>query len=253
PVFCTSCCRTQHNLLPLHRIEQWNGMFFQESSLRQAGLVVHLGHRGKPCLAGGYQDRGVPNDFEEDWEDLEEHAGPPHLTAPKDRSCLTVVHTSGVHFCDVRYCNCPGSKDSHLQLACANLFPATTKQPRTAFTFQMLDEFIQDNVECGTSAMNFYSKLRRNTSNAFPHLVPDRYQEMLQVSRIWRLLKLMKWQGFHEGSPDPGSGKLVLFCPACPQPGVNISTDEDINLSKYIVVLFTKCAPADQSGKLEIF
>ncbi|KIM58327.1 hypothetical protein SCLCIDRAFT_97032, partial [Scleroderma citrinum Foug A] len=172
PVFCTSCCRTQHNLLPLHRIEQWNGMFFQESSLRQAGLVVHLGHGGKPCLAGGYQDRGVPNDFEEDWEDLEEHAGPPHLTAPKDRSCLTVVHTSGVHFCDVRYCNCPGSKDSHLQLACADLFPATTKQPRTTFTFQMLDEFIRDNVECGTSAMNFYSKLRRNTSNAFPHLVP---------------------------------------------------------------------------------
>ena len=134
--------------------------------------MVHLGHGGKPCLAGGYQDRGVPNDFEEDWEDLEEHAGPPHLTAPKDQSCLTVVHTSGVHFCDVRYCSCPGSEDSHLQLACADLFPATTKQPRTAFTFQMLDEFIQDNMECGTSAMNFYSKLWRNTSNVFPHLVP---------------------------------------------------------------------------------
>ena len=87
----------------------------------------------------------------------------------------------------------------------------------------------------------------------FAETSQDQYWEMLQVSQIWRLFKLMKWQGFHEGSPDPGSGKLVLFCLACPQPGVNISTDEDINLSKYIVVLITKCAPADQSGKLEIF
>ncbi|KIM63572.1 hypothetical protein SCLCIDRAFT_116995 [Scleroderma citrinum Foug A] len=81
--------------------------------------------------------------------------------------------------------------------------------------------------------MNYYSKLWRNTSNAFPHLVPDRYQEMLRVSQIWRLLKLMKWQGCHEGSPDPGPGGLVLFCPACPQPGVNISSDEEVNLADW--------------------
>ena len=230
--------------------------------------MVHLGHGGEPCPGGGYQDRGVPNDIEEDWEDLDEHAGPPHLTAPQDQSCLIVVHTSGVHFCDVRYCSCPGSEDLHLQLACADLFTATTEQPRTAFTFQMLDEFIRDNVECGTSAMNYYSKLWRNTSNAFPHLVPvsycfvclgilsekskDRYQEMLWVSRIWRLLKLMKWQGFHEGSPDPGSGELVLFCPACPQPGVNIPSDEEVNLTEYIVLPLNNCASADPSVKLEI-
>jgi len=98
----------------------------------KAGLVVHLGHGGEPCPTGGYMDRGQPNDIEEDWEDLEEHGGPPHLSASLDRSCLTVVHTSGVHFCDVRYCSCPGCEDPHLQLAQANLFPATTRQPRTA-------------------------------------------------------------------------------------------------------------------------
>ena len=230
--------------------------------------MVHLGHGGEPCPSGGYQDMGVPNDIEEDWEDLEENAGPPHLAAPQDRSCLTVVHTSGVHFCDVRYCSCPGSEDSHLQLARADLFAATTRQPRTAFTFQMLDEFIRDNVECGTSAMNYYSKLRRNTSNAFPHLVPvsdhflslgilsekskDRYREMLRVSRIWRLLKLMKWQGCREGSPDPSPGGLVLFCPACPQPGVNISSDEEVNLTEYIVHPLNSYVSADPSVKLEI-
>ncbi|KAL4074101.1 hypothetical protein J3A83DRAFT_4159615 [Scleroderma citrinum] len=115
-----------------------------------------------------------------------------------------------------------GAEDSHLQLTMAGLFPATTKQPRTTFTFHILDDFIRDNVECGTSAMNYYSKLWRITSNGFPHLVPDRYRELLQVSRMWRLLKLLKWQGLHTSPKDAGPGELVLFCPACLQPGINI-------------------------------
>ncbi|KAI6140527.1 hypothetical protein BKA82DRAFT_4363373 [Pisolithus tinctorius] len=117
----------------------------------------------------------------------------------------------------------------------AGLFPATTKAPRTAFTFQVLDNFIRDNVECGTSAMNYYSKLQRVTSSAFPHLVPNRYRELLRVSRMWRLLKLLKWQGFHQQSPDPQAGELVLFCPACPQPGINVP-DQDIALSETFVM-----------------
>ncbi|KAI6003434.1 hypothetical protein F5J12DRAFT_906144 [Pisolithus orientalis] len=126
-----------------------------------------------------------------------------------------------MHFCNVQYCNCPGPEDSHLQLTMASLFPAMTKAPRTAFTFQVLDDFIRDNVECGTSAMNYYSKLQRVTSSTFPHLVPNRYRELLRVSRMWRLLKLLKWQGFHQQLPDPWASELVLFCPACPQPGIN--------------------------------
>jgi len=104
--------------------------------------------------------------------DIQDQPRPYHLSGGTDRSCLTVVHTSGVHFCDVRYCNCPDAGASHLQLVKAGLFPATTKEPRTVFTFQVLDDFIMDNVECSTSAMNYYSKLRRVTSNAFPSLVP---------------------------------------------------------------------------------
>ena len=39
------------------------------------------------------------------------------------------------------------------------------------FTFRVLNDFLMDNLECGTSAMNYYSKLRRMTSSMFPHLV----------------------------------------------------------------------------------
>ncbi|KAL4075503.1 hypothetical protein J3A83DRAFT_4090010 [Scleroderma citrinum] len=172
PVFCTSCCWAEHKLRPFHRVQQWNGTFFEESSLRLAGIVIHLGHAGQPCPTGGDFTQEVTTDDEDEWKDVEEDRRPTHLRSPKDRSCLVVVHTNGIHYCNVKYCTCVGAEDSHLQLTMAGLFPATTKQPRTAFTFHVLDDFIRDNVECGTSAMNYYSKLQRITSNGFPHLVP---------------------------------------------------------------------------------
>jgi hypothetical protein len=52
------------------------------------------------------------------------------------------------------------------------LYPASLTRPETAFTFGLLDYFHIDYLECKTSAMNFYSKLRRLTNSRFPHEVP---------------------------------------------------------------------------------
>ncbi|KAG0691964.1 hypothetical protein DFH29DRAFT_883337 [Suillus ampliporus] len=71
--------------------------------------------------------------------------------------------------------------------------------------------------------MNYYSKLRRITSSMFPHLVPDRYRELMRVARQWWQLKLLKWNGFGHDRRDPKDGELALFCPACPQPGINVT------------------------------
>ncbi|KAI5996886.1 hypothetical protein F5J12DRAFT_698682, partial [Pisolithus orientalis] len=49
PVFCTMCCWAEHKHQPFHRVEQWNGTFFEESSLQLASLVLHVGHGGKHC------------------------------------------------------------------------------------------------------------------------------------------------------------------------------------------------------------
>ncbi|KAG2066885.1 hypothetical protein BDR04DRAFT_1028962, partial [Suillus decipiens] len=43
----------------------------------------------------------------------------------------------------------------------------------------------------------------------------------------WRQLKTMKWHGFGHRSDDPKAGDLALFCPACPQPGINMSMSGD--------------------------
>ncbi|KAG2108609.1 uncharacterized protein F5147DRAFT_799314, partial [Suillus discolor] len=93
--------------------------------------------------------------------------------------------------------------EHHLQLLQAGLFPASTTRPRTAFTFEVLDHFLIDALECKTSAMSFFEKIRRLTNNAFPDTVPDRYRELMRVSRLWRDLKNRKWFGFGHDKEAP--------------------------------------------------
>ena len=147
--------------------------------LLQTGLELHLSHDGSPCSSGGHErpnhpDGPVPAD-EEAWEDIDQEDIPPHLCPPLGSDYLTVVDVTGIHFIRVNYCTCAGSDREYLQLLRCRLYPATLQMPRTAFTFTLLDDFIRDNLECGTSGMNYYSKLRRITSNVFPHIVPVRF------------------------------------------------------------------------------
>ncbi|KAG8216172.1 hypothetical protein J3R82DRAFT_8191, partial [Butyriboletus roseoflavus] len=72
---------------------------------------------------------------------------------------LTVVDVTGIHFMTINYCTCSGSDLEYLQLLHFKLCPATLQMPWTVFTFTLLDDFIQDNLECGTLGMNYYSKL----------------------------------------------------------------------------------------------
>ncbi|KAG2347668.1 hypothetical protein BDR05DRAFT_876613 [Suillus weaverae] len=142
-----------------------------------------------------------------------------------------VVDTSGLHSLMIRFCWCTNALSPDMQLFKMGLFPVSFTSPKTAFTFAVLDDFLLDNLECGTSAMNYYSKLRRITSSVFPHLVPvsavdDRYRELMRVGRQWRQLKQLKWHGFGHKKQQPKAGELALFCPACLQPGVNVNLAE---------------------------
>jgi hypothetical protein len=50
-VMCRQCCRSAHKFLPFHRVELWNGRYFQAAALWQTGLKLHLGHQGMICPA----------------------------------------------------------------------------------------------------------------------------------------------------------------------------------------------------------
>jgi len=59
-----------------------------------------------------------------------------------------------------------------MQMLAAGLFPAMFRNPKTAFTFQVLEEFHLDNLECKTTPSQFFSCLRRLTSDEFPNTMP---------------------------------------------------------------------------------
>ncbi|KIK73824.1 hypothetical protein PAXRUDRAFT_177400 [Paxillus rubicundulus Ve08.2h10] len=178
PLFCTQCCRKQHYMLPFHRIKQWTGTFFEDLSLCLAGMVLHLGHCGQPCPSGvpegmGQHANRVPfhvDDREWSMEELDDV--PPFLWVPQGGNQLTLVDMTSVHLLQVHYCICPTSQQFHMQLLELGLLSATIDQPKTAFSFSVLNDFIHNNLECGTSTSNYYNKLQRITSNVFPHLMP---------------------------------------------------------------------------------
>ncbi|KAI6096271.1 hypothetical protein EDD16DRAFT_1528139 [Pisolithus croceorrhizus] len=76
-------------------------------------------------------------------------------------------------------------------------------------------------------------KLCRLTSNVFPHLVPNRYWELLRLVQQWCLLKLLKWNSFQKNMDQSSQGDLALFCLACLQPGINVNLSKDLEDWKY--------------------
>jgi hypothetical protein len=211
-------------------VEQWAGDHFQPSWLSKAGIKIYTGHFGKPCPSAGIDSR-EPMDEDQDWEDVD-LVNPFKSSTAKE---LVIVDSSGVHQIPVEWCRCPGEGPEQEQrrdpdLLKMGLYLASFRRIQTVFTFLVLDEFHLQNLECKTSAQNFYSKLRRTTSKAFPEIVPDRYRELLRISRQWRYLKYQKWHGIghelisetSEMSEAAAEGSMAIFCPTCPQPGVNL-------------------------------
>lgn len=197
PLFCTNCCRSQHQRVSLHRISQWTGTCFEDSCLVKTGLVIWLGHDGDACPWDDevadelFADSRANSDISDgtsstarSQQNGDEQA--PGLRSMKDADDLLtgvpfiknskrmtmIVDMSGVHTHMVKYCTCTDAPAADIQLFQMGLFPASFTQPKTAFTFDVLNNFLLDNLECGTSAMNYYSKLRRMTTSVFPHWVP---------------------------------------------------------------------------------
>ena len=46
---CVLCCCDLHQYQIFHRVERWNGRFYQKGALWQVGVKLYVGHRGDPC------------------------------------------------------------------------------------------------------------------------------------------------------------------------------------------------------------
>jgi hypothetical protein len=81
---------------------------------------------------------------------------------------LTIVHQTGVFDMELLFCICPNAGPDDEQLLQCGLFPSSFKQIEAVFTISMLDEYLIDNLECKTTAQQYYSKLQCITNRMFP-------------------------------------------------------------------------------------
>jgi hypothetical protein len=145
-----------------------------------------MGHDGTPCPCYD-ADGSRPDHFPEEWHEsgnadttIPEETDEPHMLGTSlsgqkkhpHAQYLVCIDVTGVHRRQVKWCLCPNAPEHHIQLFRVHLFSASHHHPSTAFTFNLLDLFYVDAMECKTSALNFFNKLRRLTNNAFPSLVP---------------------------------------------------------------------------------
>jgi len=225
----------------------WNGHFFEQSEILTHQLTLNLCHYPDDCPTLPLNDEmqmmhdlDISNDG--DGDQLKDPPTDPCATSQGMQSNLIIVSSTGIFTRSIRWCQCVKSSDQHVELLLrSKLFPASFKNPKTAFTFEVLDHFRIDALESKTAAMNFMSKIGRITNEAFPSQVPvslpfhwtkfllltiwfqDRYRELLRVSRQWKDLHHRMRAGVVHDRPDyPLEGGLALFCPACPQMDVNI-------------------------------
>ncbi len=63
------------------------------------------------------------------------------------------------------------------------------------------------------------------------------YKQLLRASRQWRDLTLRMQSGlaYEDTADHPIDGSMAIFCPACPQPGLNLPEDWQNRYNKYVI------------------
>ncbi|KAG1885253.1 hypothetical protein F4604DRAFT_1878622 [Suillus subluteus] len=197
-IYCSPCILLAHVRHPLHRLEKWNGQYFERISLKTLGLRIQLGHTtGQICLN---PRRAFNDDF-------------------------VVVDTHGIHEVSLDFCNCATAQSHIQQLLQISWFPSTTSDPKTAATFRVLEHYHLLSFESKVSAFEFYNALSRMSDNTGLLPIKDRYDSFTRMIREWRHLKMLKRSGRgHDPSGVDGTveGECTVLCPACPHPGKNL-------------------------------
>ncbi|GJF00432.1 CxC2 domain-containing protein [Phanerochaete sordida] len=204
-LICHGCCLRAHQDHPLHRVQRWNGQFFEKITLQALGLVVQLGHRhGEAC------------------------ASP--LLGPR---ASLVIHTNGFHPVTLLFCGCSNigaAGDRTQQLLCRELYSASLTDLTTFCTFRVLEAFHGLTLQSKITAYDYYMTLQALTDISGLGQHYDRLKPFLRVIREWRFLKLLKRSGrghVPDGVQNLKAGDLCLRCPACPRPRVNLPDNWD--------------------------
>ncbi|KAI1782385.1 hypothetical protein LXA43DRAFT_905935, partial [Ganoderma leucocontextum] len=211
-LYCVACCLEIHVKEPVHRLQRWTGKCFISQPLRTLAFRFQLGHAvGVKC---------------------------PDAIPSLDESFI-LLDLTGVHEINVDFCGCEGALPSDLQLLRQCWFPATTKDPRVAATFHLLDHVSLLSDQFDVSVADYYACLVRLTDNTGANLPADHRPAFITMAKEWRHLKILKRAGIgndpHGVTATPLSG-CTVDCPACPQPGKNEFDGQEARNRRYIVL-----------------
>jgi hypothetical protein len=164
-LLCKSCILNAHQQTPFHRIQvgpllynsftqcshrlqEWNGLYFKQTSLCALGQRIQLGHDGSACPS-------------------------PNIAS----SLSTILHTNGIHSVYIDHCACSQAVNVNItsQFLRLGLWPATVLDPKTATTIHMLEFFHQLTLQSKINFYDFYWSLSHLTSNTNASAVPVRF------------------------------------------------------------------------------
>lgn len=149
---CSTCFVDNHLRCPLHWAEHFKTDigFFIRVDISELGHVLTLGHNGDQCPSVTYNGNS-------------------------SSKSMTLMDVNGIHLTKVMFCDCESPcKDCFDQLLEAQMLPATTMQPETAFTFECLEDFMQHSLTSKKSAQDYLWAKRRQTNPLAPHTVKVR-------------------------------------------------------------------------------
>ncbi|KAF9487464.1 hypothetical protein BDN71DRAFT_1513940 [Pleurotus eryngii] len=150
-----------------------------------------------------------------------------HLIAPSmdpdQNPYVLFMHMNGLHSLPYIPCGCGGLQERIAGAVQMRLMPASFTIFKTMFTFDVLEDFRLANLECKTSAYQYYQLLWRKTEPLTPQVVVEQYAELWCLSQCWRWLKKLKW-----------GAELAPFCPCCLQPGVNLPDNWKEDENKWV-------------------
>ncbi|KAG5650355.1 hypothetical protein H0H81_012536 [Sphagnurus paluster] len=138
PLLCKECVVSRHCHMPLHRIQQWSGSYFECITLKSLGLRMQLNHApGEWCLR--------PQAAKED--------------------CFVIVDLDAIHEVALDFCSCHHTIPFTLQLLCVRLYPVTGTRPTSAVTFHCLRQFHLLSFQSKCSGYEYYGSIARGTDN----------------------------------------------------------------------------------------
>ncbi|EIW77804.1 hypothetical protein CONPUDRAFT_62128, partial [Coniophora puteana RWD-64-598 SS2] len=213
-----------------HQVEFWESNHWESSTTAQLGVTLCLGHGRNKCPETGVTGSSEPAE-DIDCAPAEFNLGRPfkEFTASKQpptsskggghAETIIVVDKSGVYEFPVVWCTCT-DKLPHKQLFDLRLYPASQTNPKTIFTFDVLDDLLVCNFEGKEAPHSYFRRLTRMTNEAFLDSVPV-------CNMCFLRLKTRKkhGHGYGDSKMEAAGASLATTCVACPHPGINLDND----------------------------